>query len=102
MLKQDVENGHTHVMSASEIFKSHEFGTWTGKVRIMTFDEAREYNDIIAERDYDWLWTLTPWSSSERGWNKAMAVVSPSGLVISNCYNRGSDACPFCSISGRK
>lgn len=52
------------------------------KIRPITFDEAREYTDITPNNDLnDWHWTLSPWSTKERGWEKAYAVVSPSGCV---------------------
>lgn len=59
------------------------------KIRPITFDEAREYTDITPNNDLnDWYWTLSPWSTEERGWSKSLAVVSPSGNVyISNYYN---------------
>lgn len=61
------------------------------KIRPITFDEAREYTDITPNNDLnDWHWTLSPWSTKERGWEKAYAVVSPSGYIVSNdCLNVG-------------
>ena len=50
------------------------------KIRPITFDEAREYTDITPNNDLnDWYWTLSPWSTEERGWGKSFTVVSPSG-----------------------
>lgn len=50
------------------------------KIRPITFDEAREYTDITPNNDLnDWYWTLSPWSTEERGWSKSFTVVSPSG-----------------------
>lgn len=50
------------------------------KIRPITFDEAREYTDITPNNDLnDWYWTLSPWSTEERGWSKSCTVVSPSG-----------------------
>mgnify|MGYP007066898723 CR=1 FL=1 len=58
------------------------------KIRPITFDEAREYTDITPNNDLnDWYWTLSPWSTKERGWEKACTVVSPSGCVFSDYYN---------------
>lgn len=52
------------------------------KIRPITFDEAREYTDITPNNDLnDWYWTLSPWSTEERGWGKSFTVVSPSGYV---------------------
>ena len=59
------------------------------KIRPITFDEAREYTDITPNNDLnDWYWTLSPWSTEERGWGKSFTVVSPSGNVrYDYCYN---------------
>ena len=56
------------------------------KIRPITFDEAREYTDITPNNDLnDWYWTLSPWSTEERGWSKSFTVVSPSGFI--DCLN---------------
>lgn len=53
------------------------------KIRPITFDEAREYTDITPNNDLnDWYWTLSPWSTEERGWSKSCSVVSPSGSIF--------------------
>lgn len=75
------------------------FGKLLTKVRPLTFDEAREYNDLLVNKDLpDWYWTCTPWSTKERGWKYSVAVVSPSGSF--NCgscdYSRGVR--PFCIL----
>lgn len=75
------------------------FGKLLTKVRPLTFDEAREYNDLLVNKDLpDWYWTCTPWSTKERGWKYSVAVVSPSGGVDSNvcCSSRGVR--PFCIL----
>lgn len=60
-------------------------GTVDCKIRPITFDEARRYTDITPNNDLnDWYWTLSPWSTKERGWEKACAIVSPSGLICNN------------------
>lgn len=58
------------------------------KIRPITFDEAREYTDITPNNDLnDWYWTLSPWSTEERGWGKSFTVVSPSGFIgLNGCY----------------
>ena len=63
-------------------------GSTECKIRPITFDEAREYTDITPNKDLDdWYWTLSPWSTEERGWGSSLAVVSPSGSVGRNyCY----------------
>ena len=69
------------------------------KVRPLTFDEAREYNDLLVNKDLpDWYWTCTPWSTKERGWEYSVAVVSPSGYFNGrSCYD-SSGVRPFCIL----
>lgn len=77
----------------------NEFEPVDCKVRPITFDEAREYNDFLVNKELpDWYWTCTPWSTEERGWKYKIAVVDPSGSIsIRNCNNdRGVR--PFCIL----
>ena len=70
------------------------------KVRPLTFDEARKYNDLLVNKDLpDWYWTCTAWSTEERGWGSSVAVVSPSGNFGSNgYYDVGIGVRPFCIL----
>ena len=64
-----------------------KLGTVDCKIRPITFDEARGYTDITPNPCLnDWYWTLSPWSTKERGWEKACAVVSPSGYFDYDYY----------------
>lgn len=75
------------------------FGKLLTKVRPLTFDEAREYNDLLANKDIpDWYWTCTPWSTKERGWEYSVAVVSPSGDVYNDGCSRSFGVRPFCIL----
>ena len=69
------------------------------KIRPITFDEAREYTDITPNNDLnDWYWTLSPWSTEERGWSKSLAVVSPSGVIRSLGYVNVYGVRPVCIL----
>ena len=69
------------------------------KVRPLTFDEARECNDLLVNKDIpDWYWTCTPWSTKERGCGYSVAVVSPSGGIYDDVYNRSNGVRPFCIL----
>lgn len=62
----------------------------TGKIRLLTFDEARKYNLLIVNEDLgDYWWLMTPWTSKDR-WEYPVAVVSPGGCILDwiycNCY----------------
>lgn len=75
------------------------FGKLLTKVRPLTFDEAREYNDLLVNKDLpDWYWTCTPWSTKERGWKYSVAVVSPSGCIRSSSYDGSDGVRPFCIL----
>ena len=75
------------------------FGKLLTKVRPLTFDEAREYNDLLVNKDLpDWYWTCTPWSTKERGWKYSVAVVSPSGDVDDGSYYGSGGVRPFCIL----
>ena len=76
-----------------------KLGTVDCKIRPITFDEAREYTDITPNNDLnDWYWTLSPWSTKERGWKKALVVVSPSGYFINYIYINGFGVRPVCIL----
>ena len=69
------------------------------KVRPLTFDEVREYNDLLANKDLpDWYWTCTPWSTKERGCEYSVAVVSPSGFININYYSISNGVRLFCIL----
>lgn len=75
------------------------FGKLLTKVRPLTFDEAREYNDLLVNKDLpDWYWTCTPWSTKERGWDYSVAVVSPSGNFRVDNYDYCNGVRPFCIL----
>ena len=59
----------------------------TGRIRLLTFDEARKYNPLIVNEDVgDYWWTMTPWTSRDR-WEYPITVASPDGnFSRGNCY----------------
>ena len=93
------ENVETHTADIITA-DGQKLGTVDCKIRPITFDEAREYTDITPNKDLcDWYWTLSPWSTEERGWKNSVAVVSPSGYIgISYCYSEGGVR-PVCIFS---
>lgn len=53
----------------------------SGRIRLLTFDEARKYNQLIVNEELDDYWLLmTPWTSNDRS-DYPVAVVSPSGSI---------------------
>ena len=92
------ENIETHIVDIVTV-DGQEIGTVDCKIRPITFDEAREYTDIIPNQHLDdWCWTLSPWSTEERGWGKSLAVVSPSGNFGSNNYYGSNGVRPVCIL----
>lgn len=82
------ENIETDIVDLITV-DGQKIGETECKVRPLTFDEARKYTDITPNPCLnDWYWTLSPWSTEERGWRKNLAVVSPSGVVdVNGCYD---------------
>lgn len=75
------------------------FGKLLTKVRPLTFDEAREYNDLLVNKDLpDWYWTCTSWSTAERDWSYSVAVVSPSGDISNYYYDGSYGVRPLCIL----
>lgn len=69
------------------------------KVRPLTFDEARKYTDLTPNNKLNGCyWTCSAWSTVERGWKYALAVVSPSGYICRNGYGGSSGVRPVCIL----
>lgn len=94
----EAENIETHTADIITA-DGQKLGTVDCKIRPITFDEAREYTDITPNNDLnDWYWTLSPWSTKERGWEKAYTVVSPSGYFGNDGYFNGNGVRPVCIL----
>lgn len=92
------ENVETHTADIITA-DGQKLGTVDCKIRPITFDEAREYTDITPNKDLcDWYWTLSPWSTEERGWKNSVAVVSPSGYFSRSSYCSGYGVRPVCIL----
>ena len=93
------ENLVEHIVNLTSVDMQNEFNPCRCKVRLITFDEGREYNDLLVNKDLDdWWWTLTPWSTEERGWSSSITVVSSSGDVIRNHCDNDDGVRPFCIL----
>ena len=92
------ENIETHTADIITV-DGQKIGTVDCKIRPITFDEAREYTDIIPNQYLDdWHWTLSPWSTKERGWGRSGTVVSPFGSVRSGDCNLSLGVRPVCIL----
>lgn len=93
------ENIVEHEVSLRSLDMQKEFEDVSAKVRPITFDEARLYNDLLVNEDLDdWWWTLTPWSTEKRGYKYGMSVVCPSGCIGYNFCSRCNGVRPFCIL----
>lgn len=76
-----------------------EFSRFKCKVRPITFDEARKYNNLLVNNELnDWWWTCTPWSTAERGWEYSIAVVASCGFIGYWDYSVNCGVRPFCIL----
>ena len=92
------ENIETHTADIITA-DGQKLGTVDCKIRPITFDEARGYTDITPNPCLnDWYWTLSPWSTKERGWGKNCAVVSPSGSFSGDYCFDVSGVRPVCIL----
>lgn len=88
-----------HTVDLTSVDMQHEFEPCTCKVRPITFDEARQYNDLLVNEELDdWWWTCTPWSTADRGWTRAITVVSSSGDISNYDDNHYYSVRLFCIL----
>ena len=85
------ENIVEHSVDLTSVDMQREYKDCVCKVRPITFNESRRYNDLLVNNDLnDWWWTCTPWSTKDRGCAYSIAVVAPSGnfgnYICFNCY----------------
>lgn len=89
-----------HEVELTSVDMQHEFCNCSCKVRPITFDEEREYNNLLSSKSLDdWWWTCTPWSTADRGMKYSIAVVSPSGCIRNYGCDRGRGVRPVCIFS---
>jgi hypothetical protein len=92
------ENIETDIVDLITV-DGQKIGETECKVRPLTFDEARKYTDITPNPCLnDWYWTLSPWSTEERGWRKNLAVVSPFGFIDYYNYDGSYGVRPVCIL----
>lgn len=88
-----------HTVELTSVDMQHEFDDCKCKVRPITFDETRKYNNLLPNKELDdWWWTCTPWSTAERGCKYSIAVVSSAGLIRSNICSNYGGVRPVCIL----
>lgn len=93
------ENIEEHTVDIITV-DGQKIGVVKCKVRPLTFDEARKYTELTPNDELDdSYWTCSAWSTVERGWKYALAVVSPSGNFNSFNFNYcGLGVRPVCIL----
>ena len=93
------ENLVETVADLKSVDSQYEFTGCKCKVRPITFDEARRYNNLLVNEELDrYWWTCTPWSTKNRGWEYSIAVVAPSGRIYGCDCGSGCGVRPFCIL----
>lgn len=88
-----------HTVELTSVDMQHEFDDCKCKVRPITFDETRKYNNLLPNKELDdWWWTCTPWSTAERGCKYSIAVVSSAGNVNYCICNYNFGVRPVCIL----
>lgn len=92
------ENIEEHTVDIITV-DGQKIGVVKCKVRPLTFDEARKYTELTPNDELDdSYWTCSAWSTVERGWKYALAVVSPSGMICSCYYGSCIGVRPVCIL----
>lgn len=96
------EIGEDHVVTFERDLISldgqKEYGKCEDKVSIISFDEYRKYRELIPNAEY-WWWTLTPDSTKCNGDTSWIRIVSPSGNVSNDDFDRSCGVRPLCIFS---
>lgn len=92
------ENLVEHTVDLTSVDMQREFKDCKCKVRLITFDEARQYNDLLVNSELDYWWTCTPWSTAERNWEYSITVVSPFGYIDYNYCDDNFGVRPVCIL----
>lgn len=75
-----------------------EYGHCKDRISLLMVDEYRKYRKFLPNMD-KWWWLITPWSTPVNDCNSTLAVVSPSGNVISLSYCDSYGVRPACIFS---
>lgn len=88
-----------HTVELTSVDMQHEFDDCKCKVRPITFDEARKYNNLLPNKELDdWWWTCTPWSTAEREWKYNVGLVSSAGHICNGDCNCLGGVRPVCIL----
>lgn len=77
-----------------------EYGQCEDYVSLLTVDLYRENRDIIPNTG-EWWWLATPWSTKCNGYETAVCVVSPRGIILNDSCDDDLAVRPFCIFDSR-
>lgn len=75
-----------------------EYGTCVDKVALLSVDEYRKYRKYLPNTNI-WWWLISPWSTPCNGYERQVAVVSPSGNLGFSDGCNGGGVRPVCIFS---
>lgn len=91
-----------HEVDLTTLDMQKDYGTYRCKVRLITFDEAREFNNLLVNKNLsDSYWTCTPWTIKERGYGDEIVTVSPYGVFGWCDCNGCSGVRPFFILNSK-
>lgn len=101
-----VDNLVEHTVSLTTVDGQDDYGELTCKVRPLTFDEARKYNNLVSDPDSDGdynegYWTCTAWSVPRRtGYEtgNSVAYVTYNGMIERTEPHWGCDVRLVCIL----
>ena len=72
----------THAVDQTTLDGMFYYDASLAEMSLMTIDHVRKYADVLDKHKVDkWYWLVTPWSTPNRGWERSMCSVAPSGYV---------------------
>lgn len=77
-----------------------KYGICNCRVRPLTFDEWRKYNQYLPKEVFnEWYWLCTPWSILDKDWGHNVAVCGVTGNLNSYTALNSGRCAPACVIS---
>lgn len=90
----------THAVDQTTLDGMFYYDASLAEMSLMTIEHVRKYADVLDKHKVDkWYWLVTPWSIPDRGWERSMCSVAPSGFVYNGNSNYGGNGVrPFCIL----
>lgn len=93
------ENIIEHEVDLVSVKMQKEYKSCRCKVRLITFDEARKFNNFLVSKNLgDWWITCTPWSTAKRKDDYAITTVTSDGCIFDATNHDNYGVRPFCIL----